>query len=171
MVDPLTALAIRQAKNLIRDNVEANMTSTILITRQNRADAASIDSAGEISVTAEQTIYEGVARLHNASGPVTYTIGEEVQFYSSGTATVPLDVDSVPLDVWVNDVLHVTGSDDPVMVGRKFRVVDVEVAGVLAVGRRLQLVGIQRYAGWVDDVVRHPLSGDVPDGVPPEWSV
>ena len=171
MVDPITALAIRSARGFLRDNVEANMTSTVHITRQQSAADAALDSSGEISVYADSTVYDGVARMHNASGPVTYTIGEEVQFFSSGAATIPVDVNGTPVDVWVNDMLRVTGSDDPVLVGRRFRVVDVEVTGMMSVSRRLQLVGIQHYAGWTDATSRYPNIGNVPEGVPPEWSV
>jgi hypothetical protein len=171
MVDAITATAIRNARAYLRDNVEANMTSTVRISRQQSAADVSVNSAGSISVNSESIIYEGMARMHNASGPVTYTIGEEVQFFSSGRATIPVDVDGDPVDVWVNDLLLVTGSDDPVLAGRRFRVVDVEVAGMMSVSRSLQLVGIQHYSGWVDDSVRVASVGAVPEGLPPEWSV
>jgi hypothetical protein len=71
----------------------------------------------------------------------------------------------------VNDLLEVTAHDDFGFVGRRFRVIDVEGAGLLATERRLQIVGVQRYAGWVDSAVRHPSVGYVPDEVPPEWRV
>ena len=118
-------------------------------------------------------VYAGVCHLGTAAGPVTYTIGDEVQFFSSGTASIPLDWDPgdgvVPTLPQVNDLLEVTGHDDYGFVGRKFRVIDVENLGTLAGFRHLQIIGIARSPGWVDAAVRHPVTGTIPDEVPPEW--
>jgi hypothetical protein len=144
-------------------------TSRVTVTRPPALD---LDPDGVLQATAGVVVYSGPARLGSASGPVTYTVGEEVQFYSSSSCTIPmLDVNGEPTDVSVNDQVRVDAADDPNMAGRVFRVIDVEAAGLMAVGRRLQLVGVQHYPGWVDDVVRHPSSGEAPDVVPPEWLV
>ena len=171
VIDPVTSRAIKAAKDRVRANIEANMTSLVLITRSAGVAGVALDGTGQIETPVADTVYEGVARLANAAGSVTYTVGEEVQFYSSGSATIPIDVHGEPVLVQVNDILHVQGCDDPGMVGRRFRVVDVEAVGLLPGGRRLQLVGIQFYGGWLDDTVRVPSSGQVPNEVPTEWSV
>lgn len=172
MVADMVALrALSEARKRARDSVEANMASTVLIVRKVPVSGLIPDASGEIEAETDFTVYEGPARVGNATGPVTYTVGDDVQFYSSGSATIPVDVGGVPVDVWVNDLLQVTGSNDPVLAGRLFRVVDVEVVGTLSAGRRLQLVGIQRYPGWIDTLERSRQVDNVPIGVPPEWSV
>jgi hypothetical protein len=177
----ITRRSIKAARARARANVEANMVSEITITR---ADVAVLDPDGLLTAdTTPFLVYAGKARLTSAQGPVTYTIGEEVQFFSSGNATIPIvwsfpapgtppqPIITVPTYVQVNDLLTVTGHDDPVYVGRHFRVVDVEVNGLLSGGRRLQIVGVQRYPGWIDSAVRHPSVGRIPDEVPPEWRI
>lgn len=163
--DGLVRRALQAAATRARAQVEANMTTTVTITRP--AMLALDDE--DLVATPGAVVYAGYAKVGRASGPVTYTIGDEVQFYSSSSCTIPLLVDGVPTDPHVNDLLEVTGSDDPVMVGRRFRIVDVEAVSIVPDGRRMQLVGIQHYPGWEDDVVRHPASGVVPDEIPPEW--
>jgi hypothetical protein len=166
--DSLVRRAIQAAAARAAAQVEANMTSTVIITRPAQL---ALEPDGDLTATIGATVYSGWARVGKAQGPVTYTLGDEVQFYSSGTCTIPLTVSGLPTDPHVNDLLEVTGSADPVMVGRRFRVVDVEAVSIVPDGRRMQLVGIQRYPGWEDDVVRHPAAGGVPDEIPPEWQV
>ncbi len=174
--DLVAGRSIAAARRRARANVEANMLSQVLITRP---DAPTIDGDGLlVSDATPLVVYEGKARLTSATGPVTYTLGEEVQFFSSAAATIPVTLlgrDTPPtqtiVDVAINDRLEVLGSDDPMMTGKRFRVVDVELQGILVSSRKLQLVGINRYGGWVDDAVRHPASGYVPDEIPPEWHV
>lgn len=164
--DGLVRRALLNAAARVRAQVEANMTTTVLITRP---PTLALDVVGDLQATPGAVVYSGYARIGKASGPVTYTLGDEVQFYSSSSCTIPLIVDGVPTDPHVNDLLEVTGSDDPVMAGRRFRIVDVEAVSIIPDGRRMQLVGIQHYPGWEDDAVRHPASGSVPDEIPPEW--
>lgn len=176
--DLITRRAIKAARRRARANAEGNMVSEVLITR---GDPATLDGDGMLTAdTNPVVVYAGKARLAKATGPVTYTIGDEVQFFSSGTVTVPLtwttqDAEGVvteqPVWVQVNDLLEVTGADDPLFAGRHFRIVDVEMNGLLDGARRLQIVGVARYPGWIDSAVRHPaLSGSL-DEVPPEWRV
>lgn len=171
----ITRRALARARERASANVAAAMTSTVRITR---SSSGVVEDTGTWAMDQDVLVYEGPARLGPARGPVTYTIGEEVQFFSSSTATIPLTMPSptdstvsVPLTVSVNDLLTVLAHDDPGWVGMRARVVDVEAAGLIAAGRRLQLVGVQRYPGWVDDAVRHPAVGHIPDEIPPEWSV
>ena len=169
--------SLRAARARVARYVRGNMLSEVRVLR---GDAAVLGADGELDVDPDPTVvYQGRARLGTAQGPISYTVGEEVQFYSSGTVTIPADWvpdETQPFDVEptmpaVNDLLEVTAHDDHGFVGRRFRVIDVESAGLLSTERRLQIVGVQRYAGWVDSAVRHPSAGWVPDEVPPEWRV
>ena len=165
--DDATTRSLRVARERVRENIEQNMISRIIITR---GKPATLDVEGLLTADPDAVlIYQGKARLGNATGPVTYTMGEEVQFFSSASCTIPILKRGEPIWAQINDLLLVSEHDDPVMVGKRFRVVDVEVSGLVAASRRLQLVGMQRYGGWVDQAVRHPAYPDVPDEVPPEW--
>jgi len=176
-VDPSTAIiqwALEHARKEVRQSAEQQMVSEVLITRGNDA---TLDGNGDLVADPDAAVmYHGKCHLGTASGPVTYTIGDEVQFFSSGTASVPLEWDVlgdgtfVQTDVRVNDLLQVTAHDDFYFVGRLFRIVDVENLGTLAGYRRCQIVGIQRSPGWVDSAVRHPAA-DIPDEIPPEWQL
>jgi len=173
LADLVTGRSIAAARRRARSNVESNMLSVVKITRP---PTLSLDSDGLLEPTEGATVYQGRARLTAATGPVTYTIGEQVQFFSNAACTVPVtlvdaDGNETPVDVQVNDQVHVLGADDPYMTGMRFRVVDVQVQGLLATSRRLELVGAQRSSTWTDAAVRHPASGYVPDEVPPEWTV
>jgi hypothetical protein len=77
----------------------------------------------------------------------------------------------VPTQPQINDLLLVTGADDYGMVGRSFRVIDVEDLGTLAGYRHCQIIGVARSPGWLDSAMRHPSVGDVEDEIPPEWRV
>ena len=160
--------SIAAARRRVRQAVEGNMVSTVRITRP---PAGSLDDAGELTVAEGPVVYEGKAHLSSVAGPVTYTIGDEVQFFSNGSVTIPLEDLNGPTWIQVNDLVEVTGHDDPVMAGKRFRIIDVEATGLLVAGRKAQIIGIQRYPGWIDSAVRHPSSGRIPDEVPPEWRV
>jgi hypothetical protein len=174
-MDAVIGGALETARLITKRRVEAEMVSLVQITR---GMAASLGPDGElVPDPAVALVYSGICHLGTAAGPVTYTIGDEVQFFSSGTATIPLEWDPlgdgtlVTTLPQVDDLLQVTAHDDYGYVGREFRVVDVENLGTLAAYRRLQIVGIARSPGWIDAAVRHPSAGPVPDQIPPEWKL
>jgi hypothetical protein len=158
------------AKGATKVQLEAEMTSVVTITRGNEGV---LGADGSLTMDPDApVVYTGPARLGNAQGPVTYSLGEEVQFFSSGSCTIPIGDPGTAEDVpQVNDLVHIDAGDDPGLVGRNFRVVDVEAVGMLPGGRRLQIVGVQRAPNWVDSAVRHPGVGLVPDEVPPQWQI
>lgn len=165
----IAARAVQRARERARSNYEGLMTAQVRITRRSTTGVNA--QSGSIQAVVDHLVYEGPARLVSASGPVTYTVGEEVQFFSSSYAYLPVDDSLEPVVVQVNDFLEVLAHDDPGMAGRRFRVVDVESSGFLAVSRRIQLVGIQPYPGWTDTTVRIHTDYQPPDVVPQEWSV
>ena len=161
--------SISKARDRARNNFEALMVSQIYISRRS-ANNLDLDS-GQLTAENDKSVYDGPARLVTASGPVTYTYGEEVNYFSTSYAYIPIDNQGTPIVVNVNDFLQVIAHDDPAMAGRQFRIVDVESTGLIASTRRLQLVGVQTSPAWVDAAVRHPASGYAADTVPPEWTV
>lgn len=143
---------------------ESNMTAQVEITRP--GPAAFEPSSGELEAQPGPVIYEGKARVYAVSGPVTMDLGDDPQYFSSSMVSVPL-VDDFGVNVLpeVNDLVRVLEHPDPLMLGRLFRVMDVEAGGQFAVLRRMQVMGIQRGRTWVPDTQAEDAV------IPAEWMV
>lgn len=130
--------------------VESNMTAVVEITRP--GEAGFDVETGELTADTGPQVYFGKGRAYQAAGPATLELGDDPQYYSSGFVSVPL-VDDSGSNVLpqVNDIVEVVEHPDPLMVGRMFRVMDVEAGGQFAVVRRMQVMGIQRGRNWVPD--------------------
>lgn len=143
---------------------ESNMTAQVRVTRP--GDAALDVETGELEADAGPVVYEGKGRVYSASGPATLDLGDEPQYFSTGYVSVPM-VDASGSNVLpqVNDLVEVIEHPDPLMVGRRFRVMDVEAGGQFAVVRRMQVMGIQRGRSWTpDDQAEQTV-------IPREWIV
>lgn len=138
---------------------EMNMTATVRI---DRPAPATLDNAtGDVTAQVQKTVYEGKARLSTVSGPVQYSLGEEPQYFSSGTVYIPLlDADGQPTTPQVNDVVIVTSHPDVLMVNRAFRVMNVNASGQFVATRELSVTGVQRWEAWTPS-----------NDIPPEWYV
>jgi hypothetical protein len=147
-----TALATRFALR--------NMGDSVIITRM----ATTVENPdGTIEGVPAGTVYTGKARFYNVTGPVTYQLGEEPQYFSSSYVSVPiLDPDSgLSVLPMIDDVVTALSHPDPLMVNKQFRVQDVESGGMFGPVRRLQLTGVQPSKQWADTAT-HP-------SIPPEW--
>jgi hypothetical protein len=138
---------------------EMNMTATVRI---DRPDVATLNaSTGGVTSQVLKTVYEGKGRVSGVSGPVQYSLGEEPQYFSSGTVYVPLlDESGQPTTPQVNDVVVVTSHPDVLMVGRAFRVMNVSASGQFVAARELSVTGVQRWEAWTP-------ANDIPS----EWYV
>lgn len=166
--DDLAVLVIPVKSTLVelyaRRFVESNMTAFVEITRPGEPDFVS--SSGELEADSGPVVYEGKARVYTVSGPVTLELGDDPQYFSSAVVSVPL-VDDFGVNVLpqVNDLVEIQEHPDPLMLGRRFRVMDVEAGGQFAVLRRMQVVGIQRGRTWEPDSQAEDAH------VPREWLV
>jgi hypothetical protein len=144
--------------------VESNMTATVRVTRP--GDAGFDAVTGELTADSGPTVYEGRGRVYSASGPATLDLGDGPQYFSSGFVSVPM-VDESGDNVLpqVNDLIEVLEHPDPLMLGRRFRVMDVEAGGQFAVVRRMQVMGIQRSRTWTPDSQAEEAV------IPREWMV
>lgn len=143
----LTGL-IKRSTTMVRPLAQAyaegNMIATVRVTRPstpvfNRA------TGGLAAMGAETLIHEGPGRVYGVQGPVQYAIGEEQQFFSSTFVSIPIGATKPRVD----DVVEVLAHPDPNIVGRSFRVQDVEAGGQIPVVHRMQVVGIQASREWV----------------------
>ena len=143
---------------------ESNMTARVVITRP--GDAAFDAVSGELLADAGPVVYDGKGRVYPGSGPATLDLGDGPQYFTSGFVSVPMvDEDGVNVLPQVNDLIEVLEHPDPLMLGRRFRVMDVEAGGQMAVVRRMQVMGIQRDRSWIPDSQAEDAV------VPREWMV
>lgn len=124
-----------------------------------RAVSPSFDEeSGVVSADEDmaEVVYEGRGRVYTVSGPVTYSLGDQNQYMSASYVSVPVTVTSRVNGAEVvevvrprnDDLVLVLEHDDPVMVGRWFRVMDVEAGGQWIAARRMQVVGVQWSRHW-----------------------
>lgn len=137
------------------------MTDEVSISRP--AEAAFNDITGRLSAVMDVVVYSGKARVYPAAGPLLMGLGDESQEFQNTYVSIPmmvlvdeLDVNSLPVvnsyspDPRPDDVVTITAHDDPLMVGRTFRVRDVEAGGILPVVRRMACTGVEDSQHWVD---------------------
>ncbi len=138
LVRRTTALAQQRA----RAYAEANMTGRVRVTRPT---APVFDrETGELGMAPDTVVWDGIARIYGVQGPATYSLGDEPQYFSSTFVSIPLAAQ----DPRIDDVVEVLEHLDDVLVGRFFRVQDVEAGGHMPVVHRLQVVGIQASRQW-----------------------
>lgn len=133
LVKRTTNLAVVRAQAY----AEANMTAKVRVSRP--IAAVFSRQTGQLVEAPDAVVYEGPARVYGVQGPATYAIGEEPTYFSSSYVSIPLRSELPRVD----DVVQVLEHDDPLLVGRHFRVQDVESGGQLPVVRRLSVTGIQ----------------------------
>lgn len=127
-----------------RVHAEANMIATVVIERP--TEPVFDRSTGELGMAPDSVVYEGKARVYGVTGPATYALGDEPQYYSSTFVSIPLSAPKPRID----DVVKIISHPDPGLVGRLFRVQDVEAGGQMPVAHRMQVTGIQPSRGWVE---------------------
>ena len=168
MTWPVTPLVQRYA----RGYAERNMLSLVRITRPTQVPT--LDPATGLATAGADlaSVYEGKARVYGVSGPQTMNLGEEVQYFQSTYVSIPVYVDGEATAPRVDDLVEVLEHSDPLMVGKRFRVMDVEIGGAVPSVRRMQVSGVQRFRSWTADAVPGESAETPASGViPPEWLV
>lgn len=124
---------------------EGNMIATVRVTRPS-TPVFDRTTGGLASMGAESVIHEGPGRVYNVTGPQQYALGDEPQYFSSTFVSIPITATKPRID----DVVEVLAHPDPNLVGRSFRVQDVEAGGQLPVVHRMQVTGIQSSRTWTE---------------------
>lgn len=133
----------------VRSYARGNMRDTVRIYRMSEPVFDPV--TGGLAPSASPDLYSGPARVYSVTGPVTYSLGDEPQHFSSTYISVPVvaddgSVNEVPAVEDMIEVLACPG--DASMVGRTFQVQDVEAAGQWTAVRRMQVVGVQEAPSW-----------------------
>lgn len=140
----------KEAARYAQSFAESNMIYHIKITRM--GDPKFDSATGSVEASEIFVLYEGKARVYTISGPVQMGVGEEPTFYSSTYVSIPVQS---PLPM-VNDMIEIIYAPDSAVVGRQFRVMDVESGGQFPATRRVQVTGIQPSKQWVGTNSRWP---------------
>ena len=138
----MTRKAMSRARTLAQAQVEANMIAHVKISRS--TDLHFDRATGELVANTDDLVWDGVATINMVQGPVTYNLGDEPQFFSSTYVHIPMRA-AVPR---VDDIVEVVDDPDPALIGRLFRIQDVEAGGQIPTSRKLQVVGIQPSREW-----------------------
>jgi Family of unknown function (DUF6093) len=117
---------------------EGNMIGSIKIFRK---QAPVFDPVtGKLTAQTDTLIYQGKARIATVSGPLTYQLGDEPQYFSAATVSIPEDFTPIPQ---VDDVIEVVAHPAPGLVGRSYRVTDVQGGGQIHSARVMSVTGVQ----------------------------
>lgn len=115
-----------------------NMTSEVEVWRKT---APVFDTAtGMLASKNDKLVYVGKARVHAVTGPLTMAVGDEPQYFSSTTISIPERVETIPQ---VDDVVTITDCPDDKAIGRSYRVTDVGVGGQMHSALAMSCTGIQ----------------------------
>jgi Family of unknown function (DUF6093) len=127
----------QRARNYVKKMALAQMTSQVAVTRPG---APTFDAdTGLTTAHSTDPYWTGPARIYSTTGGIQ-VIGEGV--VSLGQTTIAISQDA-PLPK-IDDIVEVTSSpDDPAMVGRFYRVIDVSEGGLLSPTRNLQVTTVE----------------------------
>jgi len=143
------------ARNYARLHAGAHMYYTVLIVRM--ASPSFNSSTGMMAAAEKRQIYLGPARIWTVSGPQVLGIGEDAMVFSTTYVSIPWGTSPIPN---TDDIVTVQSYDphpgygDPELVGRVYRVLDVELGGQMYAARRMQVTGIQPSAAWGPDALQ-----------------
>lgn len=137
----LTAL-VRRSTELVRPIAQAyaegNMIAQVKVTRPAKP-VFDRSTGGTAAMQPGETVHEGAGRIYNVTGPTEFSLGDEPAHFSSAYVSIPITADRPRID----DLVKILAHPDPNVVGREFRVTDVEAGGQIPVVHRMLVVGVQ----------------------------
>lgn len=124
------------AVKYMRRRAELMMTSTIRIFHPGNPVFDS--TTGMTGGGTPTNIYQGPARIFTMTGSPA-PLGDQVVSMNQTVVSIPYNS---PLPR-VDDVVEIQTNDDPALVGRNYRIVDVEEGGIASPVRHLTVSGVQ----------------------------
>lgn len=125
------------ARKYLVSMATAQMTSTITITRP--TETAFNATTGDLTAGTAAAVWSGPGRIYSEAGSLT-AIGGELVSLGQTFIAIPQSA-TLP---HVDDLVTVTASsDDPALVDRVFRIVDVSMGGVISPTRKLTVTAIE----------------------------
>lgn len=143
------------ARNYARLHASAHMYYTVSIVRM--LDPLFDDVTGLLEATQKLSVYQGPARIWTVAGPQVLGVGEDQLTLRQTYVSIPWDAFPVPnrddiVTVLTYDVHPFYGDDE--LIGRTFRVTDVELGGQMYATRRLQVIGLEPSSAWGPDALQ-----------------
>ena len=121
--------------------VEGTMVGTVRVTR--RSDPAGLNYTTGMVNDPEVIIYEGKARIGQASGANQMFLGDEQEYFANVIISIPLLTALVIID---DTALVLTGPDAH-SLNRSYRVADVTDGGDLPTDQSFTCIGVARSRG------------------------
>ena len=140
------------ARNYARRHASAHMYYTVQIERM--GDPYFDEATGRMTPRVAEIVYTGPARIWTVSGPQVFTVGEDQMSFDQTNMSIPWNVIPVPHRDDIATVLTYdthSGFGDPELLGRSFRILDVQLGGQMYATRRMTVSAIQPSAAWEDD--------------------
>ena len=131
-----SSLAEAQRQGLIFS--DGTMTTTVTITR--RGNPGGLDYTTGLVIDPDTTIYTGKARVSRTTGDVPMLLGDEQEYFQHVEVSIPLSAPQVIID----DMVEITSSKDPHVVGRLFRVTDTVLGGDIPTAQTVNGIGVAR---------------------------
>lgn len=154
--NPLPPIVVSPyARNYARTHMTAHMYYTIEIDRM--AEGIFDEDSGHILPKVKMKIYQGPARIASVTGPQVLGLGEDQMAFVSTSISIPWDTDPVPNRDDIAVVLSYdphAGFGDAALVGRAFRILNVEFGGQMFAVRRMSALAIQESAAWGEDALQ-----------------
>jgi hypothetical protein len=154
--NPLPPMVVSPyARGYARRHATAHMYYMVQIERM---AAGVFDSAsGQITTSVKSIIYTGPARIWTVAGPQVIAVGEDQMAFTQTNMSIPWDATPVPNRDDIATVLNYTAHPafgDPSLIGRSFRVLDVQFGGQMYATRRMSVLAIEESAAWGPDSLR-----------------
>jgi hypothetical protein len=143
------------ARAYVRRHATAHMYYTVAISRM--TDPVFDTESGVMVAAVNRMIYFGPARIWTVSGPQVLGVGEDQMSFDQSFVSIPWDTDPIPNRddiVTVQDYDPVYYYGDEQLVGRSFRVTNVQLGGQMYATRRLNVTGIEPSSAWGPDATQ-----------------
>lgn len=143
------------ARNYVRGHATAHMYYTVRIVRMKQG--VFDEDTGGIATAINLEIYDGPARIWTVSGPQVIAVGEDQMSFTQTNMSIPWDSDPVPHR---DDIATVStydphpGYGDSALLGRSFRILDVQLGGQMFATRRMSVLSVTDSAAWGTDSLR-----------------
>jgi hypothetical protein len=129
----------KRARSYIQAHAESNMTYECVIQRVNSGAFDEDSSVYTAGTSAE--LYAGPCRIWEVSGSSAFDVANEQIVLQQTKLSIPWDEG---LGIRRDDEVKIVASAyDPALVGKRFRIMDVDKGGDLRATRRFTVQGVQ----------------------------
>lgn len=127
----------KRARAYLYKQTVAQMTSQVTIHRPGTPSFNA--TSGTMTAQGATTIWSGPARIYSIQGSLQ-VVGGGIASLGQTTISVPQDAPLAKVD----DMVEVTSSpDDPAIVGKQYRVIDVTEGGIVSPARQLTVTVVE----------------------------